>query len=78
VCARVGNQRSCGVVTALVRTDTVWSLRHQRQDLQQSTYPVPLRRSGLILLSQMLFIRIIITIVCLSTKERKTTYQTLL
>jgi hypothetical protein len=52
VCARVGNQRSRGVVTARVRTDTVWSLRHQRRDLHQSIYHIPLRRSGLILLSQ--------------------------
>jgi hypothetical protein len=51
VCARVGNQRSCGVVTARVRTDAVRSLHHQRRDLHQSTYPVPLGRSGLILLS---------------------------
>jgi hypothetical protein len=39
VCARVGNQRSRGVVTARVRTDTVRSLCHQRRDLHQSTYP---------------------------------------
>jgi hypothetical protein len=51
MCARVGNQRSRGVVTARVRTDAVRSLRHQRRDLHQSTYPVPLGRSGLILLS---------------------------
>jgi hypothetical protein len=51
MCARVDYQRSCGVVTARVRTDAVRSLRHQHQDLHQSTYPVPLRRSGLILLS---------------------------
>jgi hypothetical protein len=51
MCARVGNQRSRGVVTARVQTDIVWSLHHQRRDLHQSTYPVPLRRSGLILLS---------------------------
>jgi hypothetical protein len=51
MCARVGNQRSRGVVTARVRTDAVRSLHHQRQDLHQSTYPVPLGRSGLILLS---------------------------
>jgi hypothetical protein len=38
-------------VTAWVRTDVVRSLHHQRRDLHQSTYPVPLRRSGLILLS---------------------------
>jgi hypothetical protein len=49
--ARVGNQRSRGVVTARVQTDTVRSLRHQRRDLHQYTYPVPLRRLGLILLS---------------------------
>jgi hypothetical protein len=51
VCARVGNQRSHGVVTARVRTDAVRSLRHQRRDLHQSTYPVPLGRLGLIPLS---------------------------
>jgi hypothetical protein len=51
VCAQVGNQRSRGVVTSWVRADAVRSLRHQRQDLHQSTYPVPLGRSGLILLS---------------------------
>jgi hypothetical protein len=51
VCAQVGNQRSRGVVTARVRTDDVRSLRYQRRDLHQLTYPVPLRRSGLILLS---------------------------
>jgi hypothetical protein len=51
VCARVGNQWSHGVVTAQVRTDAVRSLRHQHRDLHQSTYPVPLRRLGLILLS---------------------------
>jgi transposase InsO family protein len=52
VCARVGNQRSRGVVIARVRTDVVQSLRHQCRDLHQSTYPVPLERSGLILLSK--------------------------
>jgi hypothetical protein len=51
MCAWVGNQWSRGVVTAWVRTDTVQSLHHQRRDLHQSTYPVPLGRSGLILLS---------------------------
>jgi hypothetical protein len=51
VCARVDNQRSRGVVTARVQTDVVRSLRHQRRDLHQLTYPVPLGRSGLILLS---------------------------
>jgi hypothetical protein len=51
MCTRVGNQQSRGVVTAQVRTDVVRSLHHQRRDLYQSTYPVPLRRSGLILLS---------------------------
>jgi hypothetical protein len=51
MCTRVGNQRSHGVVTARVQTNAVRSFRHQRQDLHQSTYPVPLRRSGLILLS---------------------------
>jgi hypothetical protein len=50
MCAWVGNQRSRGVVTVRVRTNAVWSLRHQRPDLHQSTYPVPLGRSGLILL----------------------------
>jgi hypothetical protein len=39
MCARVGNQRSRGVVTARVQTDIVRSLRHQRRDLHQSTYP---------------------------------------
>jgi hypothetical protein len=39
VCARVGNQRSRGVLTARVRTDAVRSLRHQRRDLHQVTYP---------------------------------------
>jgi hypothetical protein len=39
VCARVDNQQSRGVVTARVRTDVVQSLRHQRRDLHQSTYP---------------------------------------
>jgi hypothetical protein len=51
MCAWVGNQRSRGVVTARVRTDAARSLHHQHRDLHQSTYPVPLRRSGLILLS---------------------------
>jgi hypothetical protein len=51
VCARVGNQLSSGVVTARVRTDAVQSLRHQRRDLHQSTYPIPLERLGLIILS---------------------------
>jgi hypothetical protein len=51
VCARVGNKRSRGVVTPRVRTDAVQSLHHQRRDLHQSTYPVPLERSGLIILS---------------------------
>jgi hypothetical protein len=39
MCTRVGNQWSHGVVTARVRTDAVQSLRHQRRDLHQSTYP---------------------------------------
>jgi hypothetical protein len=52
VCVLVGNQRSRGVVTARVQTDAVRSLRHQRRDFHQSTYPVPLERSGLILLSE--------------------------
>jgi hypothetical protein len=51
MCARIGNQLSCGVVTARIQTDVVRSLHHQCQDLHQSTYPVPLGRSGLILLS---------------------------
>jgi hypothetical protein len=51
VCAQVGNQQSRGVVTARVQTNVVRSLHHQRRDLYQSTYPVPLERSGLILLS---------------------------
>jgi hypothetical protein len=38
VCARVGNQRCRGVVTAWVRTDAIRSLRHQRRDLHQLTY----------------------------------------
>jgi hypothetical protein len=50
MCAQVGNQRSRGVVIAQVQTDAVQSLRHQRRDLYQSTYLIPLRRSGLILL----------------------------
>jgi hypothetical protein len=51
MCAQVGNQQSRGVVTAWVQTNAVRSLRHQRRDLHQSTYLVPLKRSGLILLS---------------------------
>jgi hypothetical protein len=51
MCARVGNQRSRGVVTARVRTDAIRILHHQRQDLHQSTYLVPPRSWGLILLS---------------------------
>jgi hypothetical protein len=51
VCARVDNQWSHGVVTARVQTDVVRILHNQRQDLQQPTYPIPLKRSGLILLS---------------------------
>jgi hypothetical protein len=39
MCAWVGNQRSRGVVTAWFQTDVVRSLRHQRRDLHQSTYP---------------------------------------
>jgi hypothetical protein len=39
MCARVGNQQSCGVVTAWVRTNVVRSLRHQHRDLHQLTYP---------------------------------------
>jgi hypothetical protein len=39
MCARIGNQRSHGVVTARVRIDVVRSLRHQRRDLHQLTYP---------------------------------------
>jgi hypothetical protein len=52
MCARVGIQRSCGVVTARVQTDAIQSLHNQHRDLHQSTYPIPLRRSGLILLSR--------------------------
>jgi hypothetical protein len=52
MCAWVDNQQSRGVVIARVRTDAVRSLRHERRDLHQSTYPIPLGRSGLILLSQ--------------------------
>jgi hypothetical protein len=51
MCAQFGNQQSRGVVTARVRTDDARSLHYQRRDLHQSTYPVPLERSGLILLS---------------------------
>jgi hypothetical protein len=51
MCTWIGDQQSRGVVTARVRTDAVRSLRHQRQDLHQSTYPVPLVRLGPILLS---------------------------
>jgi hypothetical protein len=51
MCAQVGNQRSHGVVTARVRTDAIQILHHQRRDLHQSTYLVPLGRSELILLS---------------------------
>jgi hypothetical protein len=50
MCARVGNQRSRGVVTAWVRTDAIQSHHHQHRDLHQSTYPIPLGRLGLILL----------------------------
>jgi hypothetical protein len=39
MCAQVGNQWRCGVVTARVGTGAVRSLRHQRRDLHQSTYP---------------------------------------
>jgi hypothetical protein len=38
MCAQAGNQRSLAVVTALVQTDAIQSLRHQRRDLHQSTY----------------------------------------
>jgi hypothetical protein len=51
MCAWVGNQRSHGVVTARAQTDAVRSLHHQHRDLHQSTYPIPHRRSRLILLS---------------------------
>jgi hypothetical protein len=51
MCTRVGYQWSRGVVTAWVQTDAIQSLRHQHRDLHQSTNPVPLGRSGLILLS---------------------------
>jgi hypothetical protein len=37
MCAQVGNQQRCGVVTARVQTNAVRSLRHQRQDLHQLT-----------------------------------------
>jgi hypothetical protein len=37
MCARVGNQWSCGVVMARIRS-SVQSLLHQHQDLRQSTY----------------------------------------
>jgi hypothetical protein len=60
MCARVGNQQSRGVVTARVRTDVVRSLHHQRQDLHQSTYPVPLERSGLILLSGLVYNKVVL------------------
>jgi hypothetical protein len=39
MCAWVGNEWSRGVVTARVQTDAVRSLRHQRRDLHQLTYP---------------------------------------
>jgi hypothetical protein len=39
MCAWDGNQRSRGVVTAQVRIDAIRSLRHQRRDLYQPTYP---------------------------------------
>jgi hypothetical protein len=64
VCAWVGNQRSRGVVTAQVRTDVVQSLRHQRRDLHPSTYPVPLGRSGLIILSPIAGAPIVIAASC--------------
>jgi hypothetical protein len=51
VCARVDNQWSRDVVIARVQTDAVQSLRHKHRDLYQSTYPICLERSGLILLS---------------------------
>jgi hypothetical protein len=38
-------------VTARARTDAVRSLHHQRRDLHQLTYLIPLRRLGLNLLS---------------------------
>jgi hypothetical protein len=52
MCAWFGKQWSCGVVTARVQTDAVWSFHHSRWDLHQSTYPIPLGRSGLTLLSR--------------------------
>jgi hypothetical protein len=52
MCARIGNQQSHCVVTAWVQTNTVRSLHHQRWNLHQSTYPVHLGISGLILLSE--------------------------
>jgi hypothetical protein len=51
MCTWVGNQWSYGVVTTWVQTDVVRSLHHQHRDLHQLTYPIPLGRSGLILLS---------------------------
>jgi hypothetical protein len=51
MCARVDNQQSYGVVIVWVRTDVVRRLRHQRRDLHQSTYSVPLGRLALIILS---------------------------
>jgi hypothetical protein len=39
MCVRIGTQWSRAVVTARVRTNAVQSLRHQRRDLHQSTYP---------------------------------------
>jgi hypothetical protein len=39
VCARVGNQRSRGVVIVRVRTNAVQSLCHQRRDVHQLIYP---------------------------------------
>jgi hypothetical protein len=38
-------------VIARVRTDAVRSLRYQHRDLHKSTYHIPLKRSGLIILS---------------------------
>jgi hypothetical protein len=56
MCARVDKQQIRGVVTTWVRTDVVRSLHHQRRDLHQSIYPVPLRRSELILLSTLAYV----------------------
>jgi hypothetical protein len=83
MCARVGNQRSRGVVTARVQTDVVRSLHHQRRDLHQSTYPIPLGRSGLTLLSPddisergLISVEILSITTLLVVVERETTFVT--